>query len=654
MRTGTCVGIIIRAVVATVCLAFFGGTTWAEDPVLAGTFTVEPPTLENAGFEWTIEGDDNRNARVDVSFREKGASEWRDGLPFLRIQGERIVHPVVDVDFTAPNMFAGSIFGLEPGTTYECRFILGDPDGVAGKAERTVEITTRPEPPQTAGGRVLHVYPPGYEGEKEEPSFVSIMEAYYGAGKSLWGSATIKPGDTILVHAGLYHCERRRYYEPLGMHFHGTYHLSGNGTPEQPIIIRGAGDGEVVLDGDGVYRLFDVIYADHTHIEGLTIRNCEVGIMAGLRFTDGCDGLVVRNCRFENVGCGINAQFGGSRNFHIADNTIIGREDSTHTHGRSGMWRDIGPVADLSSFIAIDINGQGHVVRNNYIANFHDGIDITEQGPPEREEWKVVSIDIHNNDIFNCTDDFIEADCGVHNIRVYENRGFNVAYFAYSAQPIYGGPAYFIRNIACHAPSGGAFKFNIHPAGIFVFHNTMITEWVRSGSYSNVHLRNNLFLGTDAPDRPILRAGTYTEYTTFDYNGCRPNRNSTIQFDWRSPGPETFVTYQLRGDDILSGRFETLEEFTAATGREEHGVIVDYDIFRNVRRPDPDDPGRHYYPQDFDFRLRPGSKAVDAGTPLPNINDDFSGEAPDLGAIELGAEPPVYGPRPWLYEQHSR
>ena len=38
-----------------------------------------------------------------------------------------------------------------------------------------------------------------------------------------------------------------------------------------------------------------------------------------------------------------------------------------------------------------------------------------------------------------------------------------------------------------------------------------------------------------------------------------------------------------------------------------------------------------------DFRLRPGSGAVDAGCRLPNVNDGFAGSAPDLGALESEA-----------------
>ena len=48
---------------------------------------------------------------------------------------------------------------------------------------------------------------------------------------------------------------------------------------------------------------------------------------------------------------------------------------------------------------------------------------------------------------------------------------------------------------------------------------------------------------------------------------------------------------------------------------------------------------------DLDFRLRPGSAAFDRGVVLPNINDGFALEAPDLGALEAGQPLPVYGPR---------
>jgi hypothetical protein len=86
-----------------------------------------------------------------------------------------------------------------------------------------------------------------------------------------------------------------------------------------------------------------------------------------------------------------------------------------------------------------------------------------------------------------------------------------------------------------------------------------------------------------------------------------------------------------------------------ATGQDRHSILVDYDIFMNVRRLDAQDiPNlqKLYKAEDLDFRLKPGSAAVDQGVVLPNITEGFSGKAPDLGAIEVGSATPHYGPRP--------
>ena len=72
---------------------------------------------------------------------------------------------------------------------------------------------------------------------------------------------------------------------------------------------------------------------------------------------------------------------------------------------------------------------------------------------------------------------------------------------------------------------------------------------------------------------------------------------------------------------------------------------LDYDIFLDVKPPDHRRPHAIYRVDGMDFRLRKDSAAVDAAIHLPNINDDFSGAAPDLGALESGQSSPVYGPR---------
>ena len=106
----------------------------AGGAVTAGEFIVDPPTLINLGFEWFVQGDDNRNASVEVSYRKQGTTDWKPALPMLRLQGERIKQGD-QIDVVSPNMFAGSILDLEPNTAYEARFVLRDPDGVSGQAD---------------------------------------------------------------------------------------------------------------------------------------------------------------------------------------------------------------------------------------------------------------------------------------------------------------------------------------------------------------------------------------------------------------------------------------------------------------------------------------------------------------------------------------
>ena len=191
---------------------------------------------------------------------------------------------------------------------------------------------------------------------------------------------------------------------------------------------------------------------------------------------------------------------------------------------------------------------------------------------------------------------------------------------------------------------GGALKTgNGSPAGVLIYHNTFITENSNASGYSNWHYRNNLILGTNHPDKPVFGNLSFTSYTTLDYNGYRPNPGEKPQFVWQAP-----AAGKLRDYDLLpkgSTSYRTFAEFQKATGQEAHGILVDYDIFKNVRPPDPTQPHKIYEIGNLDFSLKPNSAAVDAGCKLPNLNDDFMGKAPDLGALEVGKPLLVYGPR---------
>lgn len=95
----------------------------------------------------------------------------------------------------------------------------------------------------------------------------------------------------------------------------------------------------------------------------------------------------------------------------------------------------------------------------------------------------------------------------------------------------------------------------------------------------------------------------------------------------------------------MTRRYANLGDYREATGQERHSVAIDYDVFARVSKPDSSDPQRVYTPDGFDFSLRAGSAAIDAGMVLPTITDGFTGRAPDLGGYESGRPAFHYGPR---------
>ena len=270
-----------------------GAFAQSSNAVTAGEIIVEPATLRSLGFEWPIEGDQNRDAVAWIEYRASGEHDWQRGLPLLRLNGERTVF-WDSLDYTAPNMFAGSVLNLEPDTQYDVRLTLTDPDGVRGDADRMLSVRTRAEPQPYAGGATYHVYPPGFDGPKEEPAFGGLLAAWYTAALGGdWSRASpprVRPGDRIVMHAGIYKDDRTHYSHEImsdfttccGTPWNGTYFLSHGGTAERPIAIVAANDGEVDIRRRWQHDvLFNIMAADHLYFEGITFRNTTTAIEAG-------------------------------------------------------------------------------------------------------------------------------------------------------------------------------------------------------------------------------------------------------------------------------------------------------------------------------------------------------------------------------------
>src|SRR5207253_10376384 len=251
----------------------------------------------------------------------------------------------------------------------------------------------------------------------------------------------------------------------------------------------------------------------------------------------------------------------------------------------------------------------GLVVAYNYVADFHDGIDIETYGNPDgshaldgphypsREYWerRPVAIDYYNNYMTNFHDNAFEIDGSMHNVRVMRNMMLNSASHPFCNQPAIGGPIYWVRNIAYHAP-GGSTRMTNGAAGVLFYNNTILTE-TAAGSSANAHWRNNLMLGENAAPA-IFSVNTFTNYSSSDYNGFRVNPGADVAFQWTSPPWSVRADYAglMRGggDGGESGgrggggrgsdpsvevrRFATLAEYARATRQDQHSVSVDYDV----------------------------------------------------------------------------
>jgi hypothetical protein len=546
-------------------------------------FIVDPPTLENLGFRWYIEGDSNRNASVTVEFRKKGQTQWKNGLPMLRVH-----HEVSNQQFgpyRTGNLFAGSVLFLEPGTAYEVRFTMLDPDGGAPAEPKIVEVATRAVPKAFDGGRSI-----------EATAEKGLLAAFEQA----------QPGDVIQLHPGIYK---------------GPFVLDKSGTAEKPIVFRGPAVGEAALEADGIggnSRIVTLNGAHHLHFEGLTFRNAHTAVYAAK--PGGSDGLVIRRCRIHDVVFGINTGCENSRNWYIADNDIVGINPT---------WYPRPPVTYMSpGHTGVNVYGQGHVICYNRITRFSDAAAIYNFGPPVDDVLKhCVNIDFYNNDLSWAQDDTFEADYGCHNVRFYRNRCHN-AHTGMSTQPFYGGPVYLIRN-ELYGITSLSYKLNNYPAGIEAYNNTSCCAgqgFRPPPIWQNGHFRNNLFMGGS---QYAMVSGSPTAYSTMDYNAYRRNE------------ADRFISWKDYRGKV--GQYQSLEAFFRATGLEEHGMLADYDIFVKAGPPEQ---GKGYEPDDYDLRLHKGAKVVDAGIALAQVTDGFTGKAPDLGCYELGQAPPHYGPRP--------
>ncbi len=138
------------------------------------------------GVLLTVSGDANGNATAALEWRPAGGS-------FLPAQ------PLERIDATH---FAGSLFDLAPGTSYEARVTLADPDGVAGSPV-TAAFATRSEALAEPTLRTLYVSPSGDDGNPGTSPGAPLRTIQRAADLA-------QAGDLVLIQPGRLPRERER------------------------------------------------------------------------------------------------------------------------------------------------------------------------------------------------------------------------------------------------------------------------------------------------------------------------------------------------------------------------------------------------------------------------------------------------------------
>jgi hypothetical protein len=406
----------------------------------------------------------------------------------------------------------------------------------------------------------------------------------------------LKPGEIGLLAPGNY----------------GEVTIRKDGQPGKPLVYRS-------VTGDAVFAQISMNDRKYVYLEGLTVKNpAKDSAAIKMNLAEHC---VVRRCKI-NTTYGIRAgMIPGIKNCYIADNTIEGVTPWTkEAMGASG--KNIGE--------GIEITGPGNVICFNSVKGHRDCISHYEQTPTEQ-----ICNDIYNNEVAVGADDGIEADFAHHNCRIMRNRLTN-CFVGLSSQPGFGGPTYFIRNVMynlTYAP----FKLHRFSKGDVVLHNTVVKAGDGMACFSGAEFdyaffRNNLCIGGPNGGE---KWGGYGAGDGCAAAMCAPGPHCSFDYDalgsHQTPFKAIFGKYT----------FTSIEALTKSAF-EPHGVPADINVFSGVEFPVPCIPER----KPADLRPRAESAVVDAALRLPNVNDNFLGKGPDIGAYEAGQPLPHYGPRP--------
>lgn len=653
---------------------------------LAGPASLELyGTLDSIGI--TVELDPNedpeKNASASVQYRS-GSEQYHPGLPLSRIPES--------------HRLAGSLFWLNPGTRYYVRLTISDPD--SGSLNDTVlerSAVTRSEISISRPDKALYASPGGTGDACTESapcalqtglSRVNAGEELVLAGGIYYRDKSVdafrleasgQPGRPILIRGKdgetaildgadpdsskltwiaqgdgvwkatykgsmdrtsmvLAYGKRLYPYRTLADLESLSYGISGFYAQDTELyvhLIDGAHPATAGLlisqHGCGL-KIYEKHYA---YIQNLTFRNYGDAHRAqALRFVNATHNLV-QNCIFENNDIDIDLA-GDSQNNLIQENAFL---DSVFGWPwgaiKNEYYNEIRELEGGAIFIELKEaygitygNPRGNVVRRNEFTGYFDGIHVASA---DESQLRVVDLDICENQFMEIADDAIQVDGYASNLRIYKNT-MGTILNGVSLAPLYDGPVYAVRNLMYGIGSGNhehesgtPFKFqnkNEHTYGaIYLLHNTcdggrvletsdglMILKQKDGSDYrlSQLYSRNNIWVGAR---RALIKLNTSpTGVFDLDHDNLYA-RNGAQLLMWDYNG------------------YYNLSDFQYATGLEFHGLNADPGFVDTMHG---------------DYSLAANSKMIDKGIHIWGINDEYAGQAPDIGF----AESPEGGPKP--------
>lgn len=419
--------------------------------------------------------------------------------------------------------------------------------------------------------------------------------------------------------------------------------INESGSPNAYHLVTVPLNSKSVVNIKNVYDYGVEIDADYVIVRGIEIRNAAIhGIVIKKNRHD----VVVEQCHITFWG-----RVGGPRTFgnHDGDmdsgvfgeagckNITVQRNLIDNPRGGSNDWETGHPSGPQG--ITFMQNLGGNVVRYNELVTtedhgFNDGIgggdNFSWEGNMNRDA------DIYGNIIRSAWDDAIECEGANMNVRIWGNY-VHFYYNGIATATTSKGPLYIFRNVLGESRKshrsfqGGALiktgERNEYGGGRkYIFHNTAVQP---NGAYNvftshvnpNCVSRNNIF---DVPGQ----LATHEEKepaSDYDYDFFSGTEKGTAKElhgkEMHAPalGPFFIPSYSL---DF----YPSSSLISRISGKHpiEYGdkTIVITDPVVQLKSP-----------------------LIDSGVVLPGFNTNFKGEAPDLGAFEIGNPPLLYGRR---------